>query len=102
MNELVQKEDSGLIPLLRDDQVEDLSRMYRLFGRVSGGLDLMREMMCNYVKEIGKGLVTVEAKVTKKSKDTYVQALLDLKDKYDALLKNAFNEGSSFQKGLNQ
>jgi len=102
MNELVQKEDSGLIPLLRDDQVEDLSRMYRLFGRVSGGLDLMREMMCNYVKEIGKGLVTVEAKVTKKSKDTYVQALLDLKDKYDALLKNAFNEDSSFQKGLNQ
>ena len=37
--QLLEKENSGCHALLRDDKVEDLSRMYRLFARVPKGLD---------------------------------------------------------------
>lgn len=49
--------------MLRDDKIDDLKRMYSLFNRVSGGLGLMRDMMSNDVKEIGKAIVTDEEKV---------------------------------------
>jgi cullin 1 len=38
-NQLLEKEHSGCHALLRDDKVEDLSRMYRLFCRISKGLE---------------------------------------------------------------
>jgi cullin 3 len=50
-----QMEHSGLISLLRDDKLEDLSRMYNLFGRVTNGHSLMREMISSYVKETVRG-----------------------------------------------
>lgn len=55
-------ENSGLLTMLRDDKVEDLKRMYALFGRVSNGHALMREMMGNYVRETGKSLIMDEEK----------------------------------------
>lgn len=44
-------EHSGLISMLRDDKIEDLSRMYTLFGRVPNGHALMREVISTYVKD---------------------------------------------------
>lgn len=37
-----------------------------------------------------------------KEQGTYVQSLLDLKDKYDKLLAAAFNNDKTFQHSLNQ
>jgi hypothetical protein len=42
--------------MLRDDKMEDLSRMYTLFQRVPNGLALMREVLSNYLRETGKVL----------------------------------------------
>ena len=47
-------EQSGMIFMLRDHKVADLQRMHVLFGRVSGGLAAMRDIMSNHVKETGK------------------------------------------------
>jgi hypothetical protein len=80
----LQMEGSGCISMLKDDKLEDLSRMYNLFSRVSNGLAFMREKISNFVRETGKELVTDEEK--NKNPQLYVQALLDLKDKYDRLL----------------
>ncbi|RDX68201.1 Cullin-1 [Mucuna pruriens] len=38
-NQLLEKEHSGCHALLRDDKVEDLSRMFRLFSKIPRGLD---------------------------------------------------------------
>ena len=37
-------ENSGLIPLIQQDKLEDLGRMYTLFRRVDGGAELMRQV----------------------------------------------------------
>ena len=57
MKSLVEMENSGLIPLLRDDKYEDLSRMFSLLRRVDGGAGLIRQMMGDYIKEVGTQLV---------------------------------------------
>jgi cullin 3 len=100
MKTLVEMENSGLISMLRDDKIDDLKRMYNLFGRVSGGLAIMRDLMSNDVREIGKAIVNDEEKA--KEGGTYVQSLLDLKDKYDKLLSAALNNDKTFQHSLNQ
>jgi cullin 3 len=100
MKTLIEMEHSGIISMLRDDKVEDLKRMYNLFGRVSNGHSLMREFLSNYIKETGKALIMDEEK--QKDHLALIQALLDVKDKYDRLLTNAFSNDKQFTQSLNQ
>lgn len=99
LNTLIHMENSGLIPMLRDDKVDDLSRMYNLFQKVEAGLPLMRSVLSDYVKETGTAIVNDPEKL----KDhAFVQALLDLKGKYDNLLHNAFKDDKSFRHAINK
>lgn len=100
MKTLIEMEHSGIISMLRDDKVEDLKRMYNLFGRVSTGHNLMRDFLSNYIKETGKALIMDEEK--QKDHLALIQALLDVKDKYDRLLTNAFLNDKQFTQSLNQ
>ena len=59
MTALVEMENSGLVPLLVGDGYEDLARMYALFRRVDGGLDLLRSVMGAHLKKEGSQLVQV-------------------------------------------
>eukprot|EP01094_Clydonella_sp_ATCC50884_P028172 TRINITY_DN8371_c0_g1_i2.p1 TRINITY_DN8371_c0_g1~~TRINITY_DN8371_c0_g1_i2.p1 ORF type:complete len:738 (+),score=239.95 TRINITY_DN8371_c0_g1_i2:74-2287(+) len=94
---LIEMEGSGLLPMLRDDQVEDLSRMYNLFSKVRC-LEAIKTEMSQYVRQCGKAIVNDTEKI--KEHGAYVQALLDLKDKYDHLLREAFRNDRSFQHAL--
>lgn len=100
MKSLVEMENSGLLVLLRDDKYEDLQRLYMLLKKVEGGLALIRTMMAENIKEHGKQLVMDP----EKSKDPveYVQQLLDFRDKYEAILSNAFNDDKTFRNAVNQ
>ena len=73
MKSLADMEHSGLVALVRDDKYEDLHRMYTLFKRVDGGLNLVRTMLGEHVKSQGKALVLdpekVGARVTGESED---------------------------------
>ena len=55
-------ENSGLISMLRDNKVDDLKRMYSLFGRVSTGHQNMREMMSTFIKTTGMSIINDEEK----------------------------------------
>mmetsp|Transcript_7296 Transcript_7296/g.15933 ORF Transcript_7296/g.15933 Transcript_7296/m.15933 type:complete len:735 (+) Transcript_7296:259-2463(+) len=100
MKSLVEMENSGLIPMLRDDKYEDLGRMYSLFRRVDGGLALIRSVLSDYVKECGRQLV----QDPEKSKDPveFVQRLLDERDKYEQIVVQSFNDDKTFRNALNQ
>lgn len=100
MKTLVEMPGSGEVSMLTDDKLDDLHRMYNLLGRVSKGHELMREVMSKLVKETGKQIVTDPANQEKQN--SYVQALLDLKDKYDVILGKAFLNDKNFQHTLNQ
>lgn len=100
MTELLEMENSGLIRLLRDDKYEDLGRLYMLFKRVDNGLSAVRTMMGEHIKESGRALV----QDPEKSKDPveFVQALLDMRDKYERIIVQAFSDDKTFRNVLNQ
>lgn len=100
MRSLAEMEHSGLIPMLRDDKYEDLARMYQLFRRVDGGALLIRTVMGDYVKEIGKQLVQDPEK--SKEPVDFVQNLLDERDKYDRIVTQSFSDDKTFRNALNQ
>ncbi|KAL9161360.1 hypothetical protein ABFS82_07G016600 [Erythranthe guttata] len=55
--QLLEKEHSGCHALLRDDKVEDLSRMYRLFSKVPRGLEPVANIYKQHVTAEGTALV---------------------------------------------
>eukprot|EP00008_Paramoeba_atlantica_P011504 CAMPEP_0201479186 /NCGR_PEP_ID=MMETSP0151_2-20130828/3901_1 /ASSEMBLY_ACC=CAM_ASM_000257 /TAXON_ID=200890 /ORGANISM="Paramoeba atlantica, Strain 621/1 / CCAP 1560/9" /LENGTH=735 /DNA_ID=CAMNT_0047860551 /DNA_START=30 /DNA_END=2237 /DNA_ORIENTATION=- len=97
---LIEMEGSGLIPMLKEDRIDDLNRMYLLFRRSFEGLDLMGEVMGNYVRDLGKAVVT--DKDTGENPQLFVQSLLDLRAKFIRILEYSFQRNKEFLKTLNQ
>lgn len=44
MGTLVEMENSGMVCMLQQDQYADLARMFSLFKRVEGGVDLLKKV----------------------------------------------------------
>lgn len=71
--------------------------MFNLLGRVAKGHELMKTVLGNYVKEVGKATVNDPSN----KENAYVSALLQLKEKYDTILISAFSNDKGFQRTLN-
>ncbi|KAF9591384.1 hypothetical protein IFM89_004069 [Coptis chinensis] len=112
-NPLLEKEHSGCFALLRDDKVEDLSRMFRLFSKIPQGLDPVSRMFREHVTNEGIALVkqsedaantkTAEKKdVVGMPEHVLVKKLLELHDKYLEYVNNCFLSHSQFHKALKE
>lgn len=97
---LLEMEGSGEEYMLKNDKVEDLNRMYLLTGRIQKNHESMRSILHNLVKETGRAIVMDKENQTREK--TYVQALIELKDKYDTILIESFGNDKNFQQSLNQ
>jgi len=104
--QLLEKENSGCEALLRDNKIEDLSRMYRLFSRVSTGLQPIGNIVRKHITDVGLALVKARGD---DSEDLmpYVQELLDVHDKYTDLVgtgpeKGCFQGHAIFQKAMKE
>eukprot|EP01117_Protostelium_nocturnum_P004480 TRINITY_DN1616_c0_g1_i1.p1 TRINITY_DN1616_c0_g1~~TRINITY_DN1616_c0_g1_i1.p1 ORF type:complete len:736 (-),score=230.04 TRINITY_DN1616_c0_g1_i1:109-2316(-) len=100
MKTLSEMEQSGIISMLQDDKVEDLKRMYHLFGRVAQGHAIMCDHIGKYVRNTGRALIMDEEK--QKDHLQLIQSLLEMKDKFDHILLAAFNNDKMFSQTLNQ
>ena len=56
-SKLVSMENSGLVSMLKDDKLEDLTRLNALFQRVPSTLDDVKTVMRDYVVQCGMDLV---------------------------------------------
>lgn len=99
MRTLVEMPNSGEVALLRCDKYVDLNRMYNLYGKVKFGLDIVREIMSTHIKECGLQLVQDPEKL--KDPVVFVRCLLELRDKYENIIKKAFNDDKNFRNALN-
>lgn len=112
-SQLLEKEHSGCHALLRDDKVEDLSRMYRLFGRITRGLDPVSQIFKLHVTNEGTALVkqAEDAASNKKAEkkdviglqeQVFVRKIIELHDKYMAYVTDCFQNHSLFHKALKE
>lgn len=108
MKTIVEMENSGVVHMLKNNKIEDLACMYKLFIRVPNGLETMCECTSTYLREQGKALVTEDAasaeheKVKESGKNAvvYIQKLLDLKDVFDNFLHMSFNDDAKFKQKI--
>ncbi|KAL7253373.1 hypothetical protein ACSBR1_007828 [Camellia fascicularis] len=118
--QLLEKEHSGCHALLRDDKVEDLSRMYRLFSKIPRGLDPVSSIFKQHVTAEGAALVkqvedaasnkkVISVLVRADKKDVvglqeqiFVRKVIELHDKYMAYINNCFMNHTLFHKALKE
>ncbi|CAL9051258.1 unnamed protein product [Musa acuminata subsp. burmannicoides] len=112
-SQLLEKEHSGCHALLRDDKVDDLSRMYRLFCRIPRGLDPVSQIFKQHVTSEGTALVkqAEDAASNKKAEkrdvvglqeQVFVRKVIELHDKYLAYVNDCFQNHSLFHKALKE
>ncbi|KAG7671586.1 hypothetical protein KSW81_003717 [Nannochloris sp. 'desiccata'] len=96
---LIEMEGSGAVHLIEHDEYDPLGRMYSLFTRVGADAEL-RGVVSSHLREVGKQLVTDPERV--KDPVDFVQRLLELRDKYEALITRSFAGDKTFQTAVNQ
>lgn len=108
--QLLEKESSGCKVMLLNDQWEDLSRMYRLFQRISNGLEPIAELVKQHILDIGnekveQRLTRLESENKEGNKDSnddpqFIKDLLAVHDKYLNMVNEQFASNALFQKAL--
>jgi len=103
MRTIAEMEHSGVVAMIEDNKIDDLKRAYELFKRVTApvsGLGVIRDIMAAHVKARGTQLVQDDERNSDPVQ--YVQGLLALRDKYEAVISSAFSGDKQFYNALNQ
>lgn len=110
-NQLLEKEHSGCRALLRDDKVDDLSRMYRLYHKIPKGLDPVANVFKQHITDEGTALVQLAEESASNQKTTsgsgfqdqvLIRKFIELHDKYMAYVNNCFMNHTLFHKALKE
>jgi len=81
----------GLDILLEENRLEDLARLYTLFGKTKDGKVELCARMADYVKKRGKVIV-----INPEKDKTMVQELLDFKEKLDIIMEKCFRSNEKY------
>ncbi|KNA11180.1 hypothetical protein SOVF_137680 [Spinacia oleracea] len=110
-NQLLEKENSGCRALLKDDKVEDLSRMYRLYSKVTKGLEPIGSIFKQHITDEGTALVqqAEDAAISKAEnagggshEQVFVRKVIELHDKFMTYVTDCFNSHTIFHKALKE
>ncbi|TRY55804.1 hypothetical protein DNTS_025650, partial [Danionella cerebrum] len=88
--------------LLDADKNEDLGRMYNLVSRITDGLGELKKLLETHI--FNQGLAAIEKCGESALNDPkmYVQTILDVHKKYNALVMSAFNNDAGFVAALDK
>ncbi|KAL0878309.1 hypothetical protein Bca101_028015 [Brassica carinata] len=108
--QLLEKENSGCSALLRDDKMDDLSRMYRLYHAIPKGLEPVAEAFRLHVTAEGNALIkqaedaaTSDAATSGSVEEqVLVRKIIDLHDKYMVYVTDCFQNHTLFHKALKE
>lgn len=96
MRSIVEMENSGVVHMIKNTKIDDLACIYKLFSRLKeDGLKVVSDCVSAYLREQGKILVKEEESGV--NPITFVQNLLDLKDRFDQFLQRSFNSDKIFK-----
>ncbi|GLJ06181.1 hypothetical protein SUGI_0032940 [Cryptomeria japonica] len=107
------REDSDCHPLLRNDKMDDLSKMFNLFSGIDKGIQLMAKIFRQHVSRHGTSLVkhggqmVAEAlkanngkEVIASVKDQFVRSVIQLNEKYLQCVEESFMTHCLFKNAL--
>lgn len=88
--------------LLDDDKNEDLGRMYQLVSRITDGLGELKTLLETHIQQQGVAAIERCGDMALNDPKVYVQTILDVHKKYNALVMTAFNNDSGFVAALDK
>ena len=93
---------SGCKPMMANDQLEDLNRVFRLFSKVNDGLQPIAMIVCQHIIQRGdeKCEQYKESSTEEEDDSRLVKDFLNLHAKYDAIMKEEFGSHALFQKAV--
>jgi cullin 1 len=107
---LLDMSGSGVDVLIRDEKLEDLSRLFRLMSRINQGLDPIAQMFQEYISRVGRDIFKKHADEAAQKKDytsflhflleSYVVELIHFHNKMDTLVTGPFQNDATFHKAL--
>ncbi|TPX57782.1 hypothetical protein PhCBS80983_g03594 [Powellomyces hirtus] len=128
---IIEMENSGMVPMMNNDKVEDLARSYRLFARVANGHDEMCRVLSQHIEELVKGVNETfggmapenapgktpdgpatalaqnrssppsAAALQQASPISWVEEVLRIKEKFESILKKSFDGDRAFEAAMN-
>ncbi len=107
---LLDMSGSGVDVLIRDEKLEDLSRLFRLMSRINQGLDPIAQMFQEYISRVGRDIFKKHADEAAQKRDytsflhflleSYVVELIQFHNKMDTLVTGPFQNDATFHKAL--
>eukprot|EP00918_Siedleckia_nematoides_P023910 GHVU01051595.1.p1 GENE.GHVU01051595.1~~GHVU01051595.1.p1 ORF type:complete len:776 (+),score=76.19 GHVU01051595.1:206-2533(+) len=88
--------------LLDDDKNDDLGRMYQLVSRISDGLGELKTRLESHIFNQGLAAVAKCGEAALNDPKIYVQTILNVHKKYNALVMTAFNNDAGFVAALDK
>ncbi|XP_019617462.1 PREDICTED: cullin-1 isoform X1 [Branchiostoma belcheri] len=88
--------------LLDADKNEDLGRMYSLVSRIHDGLGELRNLLEQHIHNQGLAAIEKCGETAVNDPKVYVQTILEVHKKYNALVLTAFNNDSGFVASLDK
>lgn len=106
---LLRKEHLGCRALFREESIDDLSRMYRLFGKIPNALELIVNTFSEHVTREGTTVLKQEEDAfshnvgaTEADQLRIMRKLIELQDKYWKYVEDVFQNDPLFDKALNE
>uniref|UniRef100_A0A914CCA3 Cullin family profile domain-containing protein n=1 Tax=Acrobeloides nanus TaxID=290746 RepID=A0A914CCA3_9BILA len=108
MTEIVEMENSGMVHMMVNNQILDLRCLYELLRQVVDGTKVMTDAMSKYLRQQGTKLVEEhcgsagdsDANPGQSNPVQFIQSLLDLKDRFDHFLNEAFRDDKEFKQRI--
>uniref|UniRef100_A0A9J7ZP58 Cullin-1 n=1 Tax=Cyprinus carpio carpio TaxID=630221 RepID=A0A9J7ZP58_CYPCA len=88
--------------LLDADKNEDLGRMYNLASRITDGLGELKKLLESHIHNQGLAAIEKCGDSALNDPKMYVQTILDVHKKYNALVMSAFNNDAGFVAALDK
>nr|XP_046215824.1 cullin-1-like [Oncorhynchus gorbuscha] len=88
--------------LLDADKNEDLGRMYNLVSRITDGLGELKKLLETHIYNQGLAAIEKCGETALNDPKMYVQTILDVHKKYNALVMSAFNNDAGFVAALDK
>ncbi|KAJ6703705.1 CULLIN [Salix viminalis] len=108
-NQLLEKEHSGVRALLRDDKVDDLSRMFRLYHKVTRGLEPVSNVFKQHITAEGTALLqqaedaaSSQAANGGVQEQVLIRKIIELHDKYMTYVTDCFQNHTLFHKAMKE
>ncbi|KAH7963805.1 hypothetical protein HPB52_022915 [Rhipicephalus sanguineus] len=88
-------EDSGVQHILNSSMTEDLTRLFRFFKCVQGGVKTLLDCVSKHLRNLGRSIVNEHGDSV-----SLIPEMMDLRDRFDYFIQHSFDDDEDAKKAI--